>query len=107
MTERKGTRDENTGHRSMARKVILLAIGFAALFWILESLVHVLVFRDGTLIEQILAPASHQIWMRSVGAFIIIVFGVYAQFAITERKRLRENMQFYISEITRAQAESS
>lgn len=73
-------------------KLILIAIGVAVLFWILEAAIHVFVFHEGSLVTQIFTPGLHEIWMRSLGVFlIIIIFGVYAQFV--SRKRAVEALR--------------
>ncbi len=77
----------------MKYKIILIAIGFAVLYWILDSAVMVLIFHEGSFIEHIFSPDPHHIWMHSIAMSIIIGFGVYAQFAMTKRKRAEETLR--------------
>ena len=74
-------------------KMIWVGIAFGALFWILESAMQVLVFHKGNLVEAMLTPNPHELWMRSFCVTIVIAFGVYAQFSITERKRAEEALK--------------
>ena len=56
-----------------------MSIGFAALAWILDSLMDSLIFHDGTFINQILNPAKREIGIRLLFGSIFIVFGIYIQ----------------------------
>ena len=59
------------------RKMIISAtIGVAALYWFIESLVMTFVFHQGSLIKQMFAPGSHEVWMRLTGVAIIFAFGL-------------------------------
>ena len=51
------------------------------------------VFREGNLIQQTFAPDLHEMWMRLVVVCILIVFGIYAQIVITERKQAEETLR--------------
>ena len=61
------------------KNVIWLGIVMASSFWILESLIHVKIFNDGTLIEQIVSANPHEIWMRAlvIGSFILFTIFIY------------------------------
>ena len=86
-------KNQNTSRMSMADKPILVGIGLAALYWILEAAIHVFIFHEGTLIKQILSPGPHELWMRSIAMCIVITFGGYAQFVTTRRKRMEEELR--------------
>jgi PAS domain-containing protein len=59
--------------------LIWMSIGFAALAWILDSLLDSLIFHDGTVIDQIINPANSEIGIRLLFGSIFIVFGIYIQ----------------------------
>ena len=80
-------KSKSTKHISISEHLILLGIGLAALYWILESVLHVFVFHEGALTEQILGPDPNEIWMRLLIMSLIIMFSVYAQITITKRKQ--------------------
>ena len=86
-------KNKNTNHISRSGHFILLGIVFAAFYWILESLLDVFVFHEGTLAEQILSADPNEIWMRLLIMSIFIIFGVYAQIAVTKRKKVEEVLQ--------------
>jgi len=66
---------------------IFIGIGLAAVFWMLESAVHVLVFHDVSFIEQVFSPEPHEIWMRLMIVGMFVGFGVYSQWIIIARWR--------------------
>ncbi len=80
--------NKSTNHTSIAARLILVAIGLGALYWILESVIDVLIFREGNLVERLLTPDPNEIWMRSLVACILIILSIYAQVIITRRLRL-------------------
>jgi PAS domain S-box-containing protein len=85
---------------------VFAAILLAAAFWVLESMVHVAVFREGTFHSQLFTLDPHEIWKRLLFAALIILFGVYAQHGINVRRRteaaLRTSEQKYRTLIEKA-----
>jgi PAS domain S-box-containing protein len=90
-------KDKNTNKISLciSSKMILIGIVIGALFWILESIIHVFIFRKGNLVEQMFTSDWNEIWMRLLVVGILIIFAIYAQFTISElnnrTKALRES----------------
>ncbi|MCK4330967.1 MAG: GGDEF domain-containing protein [Dehalococcoidia bacterium] len=78
----------------MVEKVILVALGFAAVFWVFQSVVDVVLFQEGSLVEQLLTPGLHDIWMRTLVICTLIMFGVYAQSILAERKRAQDELAY-------------
>ncbi|MEE8413857.1 MAG: ATP-binding protein, partial [Dehalococcoidales bacterium] len=74
-------------------KIILFAIGFAVLYWIIDSGMMAFVLGEGAFIENVVDPDGDDIWMRSAAMSIIIAFGVYAHFAVNRRKRIEEELK--------------
>ncbi len=66
---------------------VVAAVVLAVLFWVVESLIHVAIFRQGNFQSQLLTLDPHEIWKRLLFGAIIIVFGVYAQHGINIRRR--------------------
>ena len=77
----------------LRRHLVLFAAGLALLYWILESLLMVIAFDEGTFAEQILSPEGHELWMRGLTAVLIIVSGAYAQVASDRRRRLESELR--------------
>jgi len=67
--------------------MILVAVGVGALFWILDSALNTIIFQESGIIEGLFPSDVNVICMRSLVVCILIMFGVYTQGIITERKR--------------------
>ena len=63
----------------IAERLIWIGIGLAVVFWFIESAIHVFVFHDGRLIQQMVFPERHEIWMRFIVVGMLIAFVGYAQ----------------------------
>ena len=86
-------KNKSTSNTRTAEKVVLIGLVFAAVFWVFQSIVDVVLFSEGSLVEQILTPGLHDIWMRTLVICTLIMFGVYAQSIITERKQAEEALR--------------
>jgi PAS domain S-box-containing protein len=71
----------------MSLKLTWVGIGFGAMFWVVESAVHVFIFHEGNLVQQMFSPAAHEIWMRLIVIAVVTAFAAYAQFSINQRRR--------------------
>ncbi len=74
-------------------QMILLGIGLCILFWIIESVIHTFVFGMGDLISQMFTSDLNEIWMRSIIACLLILFGIYAQYAIKNYRQAKEALR--------------
>lgn len=72
---------------STAHSVVLVGLAFAAIFWVFEAVVDVVLFNKGTLLDQLIAPDLYQIWMRVLVICTLVMFGVYTRSVLFERKR--------------------
>jgi two-component system sensor histidine kinase/response regulator len=69
------------------KRMIRMAIGLGALYWVMTSAVDVFIFREGTLIEEIFTLDPHKVWMRSLVLGSLILLSIYALSIISERKK--------------------
>ena len=72
-------------------RVILIGIGLAGLWWVIESSIHVFVFQET--VKQVLNPDEHEMWMRSLVAVLLIMFGTYAQRITSSRRQAVEALR--------------
>lgn len=72
---------------AISKRIILIGIGLLALYWVLESVVTATIFDEGSFVEQLFTPDTHEAWMRFLGMGIIVAFGLYGQAVLTRRKR--------------------
>lgn len=62
-------------------------IALGALFWPLESLIHILVFEEESFVSQLLTLDPHELWKRVLIFVLMTAFGAYAQHGINVRRR--------------------
>lgn len=67
--------------------LILVALALSILFWILEAVLHVLVFQDSDLLEQMFTPPAHEAWMRLTVMALFVIFAVYSVRSVEARRR--------------------
>ena len=69
------------------RGAILIGLALSVIYWIFESLVTTITFKDSNFISQLIAPDAHEIWMRFLGMSIIIVFSIITQNILNKHKK--------------------
>ena len=70
-----------------AHTYLLAGVAFGALFWPLESLIHVLVFEEESFVSQLLTLDPHELWKRVLIFVLMTAFGASAQRGINVRRR--------------------
>jgi PAS domain S-box-containing protein len=66
-------------------------IGFAVLFWVIESFVHVSFCSERVgFIDSLITPEPHEFWMRAVVVTLLIAFGIFAQIIVSKRLQAEE-----------------
>ena len=75
---------------TIRKKMVLMAVGLGALYWVMGSTADVFIFHEGNLVEEIFTLDPHKIWMRSLVLFTLIMFSIYGQRLISERKQAEE-----------------
>lgn len=68
-------------------RFIWMGLSLGAVFWVLEAVVHVLVFHDVGIFEQIVSPEPHEVWMRLTIVTMFVGFGIYSQWIVNARWR--------------------
>ena len=77
-------------------KVITVSIGFGLFFWVIDAVLDVVFFYQGTLLEFLISDVpAHEVYIRLVVMACFLVFGVLLSGGITKReqaeKALRES----------------
>lgn len=80
--------------RQSRRMVSVFASGlsFGALYWLLESVRDWFVYSKGNVLEQMFFPSTVDFWMRLMAVFVIVLFSVYIQNLIDERKHIEKSL---------------
>lgn len=76
----------------LAGNFIWIGLGMAVLYWLLESLLHVLFFGGGRFFDELLRPDSHEIWKRTLIVLLLALFGIFAQQYFIQRKRAEKSL---------------
>jgi two-component system cell cycle sensor histidine kinase/response regulator CckA len=91
----KGTKDEVKKKKNRYNRLfgpVRTGLGIGLLYWGLESFRDVFVFGRGSLLERFFAPDPLSLWMRALAVFIILLFTLYAQTLIIERRKAEESL---------------
>jgi len=72
--------------------MINIGIWLAVLYWVLESLIMSVVFKESNFASQLLIPNLHEIWMRFLGMSIIIIFSIVTQSVLNKHKHTEEKL---------------
>lgn len=70
-----------------------IGLGLGMIFWFVDSLLDALVFGEGDITTQVLAPEGLEIWSRAVVLLLLTLLGAYAQYSITKQKRIEEALR--------------
>ena len=73
--------------------VVFLSITLAVIFWNIEALIHSLIFNKGNFLQQLFPHDPNELWMRLLTFFLIIVFGIYANFQIIKVEKSRKDKE--------------
>ncbi|MBN2414292.1 PAS domain S-box protein [bacterium] len=74
-------------------EVMIMCAGFGLLYWVLESIRDVVVFDRGSLLQRLLLPDSMSVWMRILPILVVVLFGIYFNTLLDERKRMLAEQQ--------------
>jgi PAS domain S-box-containing protein len=78
---------------SVADSMVLIGIGLAASYWVLESLLNIFTSRDVSFFNHLLGPDINEIWPRIIVFCLFIFFGSHVQFTINNRKNAEEALK--------------
>ena len=73
--------------------LLWVGVFLVLLYWVLESAVHVVVFRSGELIPELLNLDPHELWKRLFVASLLIAFSLFAQRGLNQRKRIEKDLR--------------
>jgi len=79
---------------------VFIGIGLSVIFWILESVIHVLVFQQVDFMQQLYDPEPHEAWMRLTIVGMFIAFGFYSQMIVNSRRQAEEAAKLANTELT-------
>jgi PAS domain S-box-containing protein len=78
---------------SVADSMVLIGIGLAASYWVLETILNIFTSRNVNFFNQLLGPDINEIWPRIIVFCLFIFFGSHVQFTINNRKKAEEALK--------------
>ena len=73
--------------------VLLVSIFLAEFFWVADSYMDTFVFKEGSILDNMLNPLPIETWMRFVAMGIIVTVGAVARRQIKKVKRTNEYLE--------------
>jgi len=71
-------------------KFVLIGIGLAAVYWILDTFLSIFISYDLNVSSRLFGPGYDEIWPRVIVICLFVIFGSHSQFTINQRKRAEE-----------------
>ncbi|MBN1227355.1 MAG: PAS domain S-box protein, partial [Deltaproteobacteria bacterium] len=90
---------KDKGKRFPRLNNLILGIMIGAFFWVLVSLIEILLFHQGNFIQQIFAPDRHELVYRLIVLILFTAFGGYSQYLFSFRRKAEERIQCAYSEL--------
>jgi PAS domain S-box-containing protein len=84
----------------MRDRLILIGVFLGALFWLIESGIHLIFSPGPSFFQEVFFPEWHEVWMRLVVVTMFILFGIYGQWLISARKRAQDAFRLAATELT-------
>lgn len=78
---------------SVADSMVLIGIGLAASYWVLESILNIFTSHDVNFFNQLLGPDINEIWPRLIVFCLFLFFGSHVQYTINNRKKAEEALK--------------
>lgn len=78
---------------SVADSMVLIGMGLAASYWVLESLLNIFTTHEVSFLKQLLGPDINEIWPRLIVFCLFLFFGSHVQFTINNRKKAEEALK--------------
>jgi PAS domain S-box-containing protein len=78
---------------SVADSMLLIGIGLAASYWVLESILNIFTTQDVSFLNQLLGPDIDEVWPRIIVFCLFLFFGSHVQYTINNRKKAEEDLK--------------
>ena len=85
--------EKKAPRRGGGSPVLLSGVLSGACYWFLEAVRDTAVFHRGPLWERVFLPDPMSLWMRLLAVLIILLFSLYVQNLINERKRAEDELR--------------
>ena len=90
---RSNIEDKDSGKHAGRFPVIVSGFLFAAAYWFLEAARDVFIFKRGRLLTQLVNPDIPDLSVRLLAVCVLILFSIYVQNLINERRAFEQSMR--------------
>jgi adenylate cyclase len=87
--------DEKKTSVSITDRMVLAGIGFAAVYWIIETFIYVIFSYEIDFFERLFGPDLSGVCTRLIALCLFVIFGAHAQYTINERKKAFDELAQY------------
>ncbi|MEA2079514.1 MAG: PAS domain-containing protein [Pseudomonadota bacterium] len=77
----------------LSHKLAWLGVLFGMGFYVADALIDAFVFNEGLLLDQLLRPEHHEMWIRLSVLIIAVAFGTYAHILLRREQATAERAQ--------------
>ena len=77
----------------ISKPFIWIGIGLGVLWWVIESIIHVVIFKMGNFMEELLTDDPHELWIRSVVTALLFSFGLLLQFTFNKLQKAHHEIK--------------
>jgi len=68
----------------ISKSFIWIGFGLGGFWWVVESIIRVVIFKMGNFMEELLTDDPMELWVRSVVTALFIIFGFLFQFTFNK-----------------------
>jgi len=72
--------------------MIFVGVGLGALYWLLETVFHVFIYRTGSFLEELVPSEPHDFIVRILTVSFLFFFGMFVENTINKRKQAEEKL---------------
>jgi len=77
----------------ISKSFIWIGIGLGGFWWIIESIIRVVIFKMGNFMEELLTDDPNELWMRSVVTALFFSFGLLLQFTVNKLEKAHNEIK--------------
>ena len=86
-------KNQNKVQVRITDKMVLIAFGFAAAYWVIETFLYILFSYQLNFFQRLFGPDLSGISTRLIVLCLFVLFGAHAQFTINQRKEVEEELR--------------
>ena len=86
-------KNQNRIQVHLTDKMVLIAIGFAAAYWLIETFLYIIFSYQLDFFQRLFGPDLSGLCTRLIVLCLFVLFGAHAQFTINQRKETEDELR--------------